>query len=92
MDKSIMQYTCCKLEQGRIQAKKNCQHTPDGTNVDLFAGVHHTVVGLGKKKNSSCIDGEIDQPLVLYKEPQNCREISQQRHLYFDYSTHRDKD
>lgn len=70
-----MQYMCCKLEQRRIQAKKYSQHTPDSTDVDLFTGVHHTVVGLSKKKNSRCIDGEINEPLVLNKEPQNCGEI-----------------
>ena len=65
---------CPGNKQRRIQAKEHSQHTPDDTNVDLLAGIHHTVVALGEKKNSRCIDGKINEPLVLNEEPQNCGE------------------
>lgn len=57
----------------RIQAEEHHQDTPDGPNVDLFTSIHHKVVALREKVNAQCIDGKVDQPLVLYKKPQNYR-------------------
>lgn len=56
----------------RIQAEENHQDTPDGPNIDLFTGIHHKVVTLSEEVDAHCIDGKVDQPLVLHEEAQNC--------------------
>ncbi len=55
-------------------SRKNSQHTPDGSNVDFLADIHYTVVAFGEEVDPGGIDGEVNQPLVLHKEPQNCKE------------------
>lgn len=55
----------------RIQAEEDHQDTPDGPDVDLFTGIHHKIVPLSEKVDAHCIDGKVDQPLVLHEEPQN---------------------
>lgn len=56
----------------RIQAEEHHQDTPDGPDVDLFTGIHYKVVAFSKEVDAHCIDGKVNQPLVLHEEPQNC--------------------
>lgn len=58
----------------RIQTKKNCQDTPNGSNIDLFAGIYHTVVTLSKQEDTQSIHCKIHKPLVLQKKPQHWKQ------------------
>lgn len=55
----------------RIQTEENSQNTPDCSNIDLFAGIHHTVVTLSEQEDTSSIDCKIYQPLVLKEKSQH---------------------
>lgn len=57
----------------RIQAEEHHQDTPDGPNVDFFTSIHNKVVAFSEEVDAHCIDGKVNQPLVLHKEAQNYR-------------------
>lgn len=59
------------LHSWRIQTEENSQDTPDGSDIDLFAGIHNTVVTLSEQEDTCCIDCKIYQPLVLQEETQH---------------------
>lgn len=76
------------LKDWRIQAEEHHQNTPDGTNVDLFTGIHHKVIALSEEVDAHWVDGKVNKPLVLHKEPKNCTqnqsvECGKQKHILY---------
>lgn len=63
----------------RIQTEENSQDTPDGSNINLFAGIYHTIVTLSEEENSGCIDCKIYKPLVLQEKAQHWKQKQEQK-------------
>lgn len=61
----------------RIQAKEDGQHTPNGSNIDLFAGIYDTVITLGEQEHTCGVDRKIYQPLVLQEKTQHWEQKQQ---------------
>lgn len=66
----------------RIQAEENSQHTPDGSNIDLLAGVYHAVVTLSEEVDPRGVYCKVNKPLIFHKEPQNCGETVNKKTTY----------
>ena len=59
------------LGSWRIHTEENGQDTPESSNIDLLASIHHIDVTLSEQEDTHRVDGKIYQPLIFQEEAQH---------------------